>query len=242
MVRKWLSATVILMGACGVVLTLWPELDLVAANLFYAGGGHFIGRSGAADWVRKLGYGLPIVLAGAWLLAWLVRRFGLPCPAPAGRAVALFVLTLLIAPGLLANSLLKDHSHRPRPVQIRRFGGDMEFRPWYRFDGGCQTNCSFVSGEAAEAFTLLAPASLAPPPFQPYALGAAVAFGLGIGGLRLAYGGHFLSDVVFAALLTVVTIAAMRRLLYRRVSWASSRPTAPPATVLRLGSRVADKE
>jgi membrane-associated phospholipid phosphatase len=241
MVRKWLWATMILMGACGVVLTVWPALDLVAADVFYAGKGHFIGRSGAADWARKLGYGLPIVLAGAWLFAWIFRRIGLRCPAPEGRAVALFVLTLLIGPGLLANSLLKDHSHRPRPVQIRRFGGDMEFRPWYRFDGDCRTNCSFVSGEAAEAFTLLAPASLVPSPLQPYAIAAAVAFGLGIGGLRLAYGGHFLSDVVFAALLTVATMAAMRRVLYRRARLTTSG-SMPQAAVLPFGSHAVDKD
>jgi membrane-associated phospholipid phosphatase len=226
MVRKWLWATIILTGACGLILTLWPDLDVAAADRFYAGNGHFIGRSAAADWVRKVGYGLPIVLAGAGLLAWLLHRFGLPCPAPEGRGVALFLLTLLIGPGLLANSLLKDHSHRPRPVQIRRFGGDMEFRPWYRFDGGCRTNCSFVSGEAAEAFSLLAPASLTPPPLQPYVLAAAMVFGLGISGLRLAYGGHFLSDVVFAALLTVSTIAATRRVLYGPRSCASARMRA----------------
>ena len=125
-------------------------------------------------------------------------------------------LTLAIGPGLLVNVLFKDHSHRPRPVQIREFGGTMEFRPWYRFDGSCQVNCSFVSGEASEAFWMLAPASLAPPPLLPYSVAAALIFGLAVSGLRLAYGGHFFSDVIFAAVLMILIIAAARQVFCPR--------------------------
>ena len=56
-------------------------------------------------------------------------------------------VSLLLAPGLLVNVVLKEVSARPRPNQVENFGGSAEFRPWFRFDGACRSNCSFVSGE-----------------------------------------------------------------------------------------------
>ena len=120
-----------------------------------------------------------------------------------------------IGPGLVVNLGLKDHAHRPRPIQTSAFGGASEFRPWYRFDGACQKNCSFVSGEASEAFWMVAPALLAPPPWRGAAIGAALIFGAAASLLRMAFGGHYLSDVVLAALITLVIIEAARALLWR---------------------------
>jgi membrane-associated phospholipid phosphatase len=136
---------------------------------------------------------------------------GVALPAPGLRAFAFLALSLALGPGLLVNLLLKDHWHRPRPVQVEAFGGTMPFRPYYRADGACRRNCSFVSGEGSTAVWCLAPALLAPPPLQTAAVLAAVAFSAGTCVLRMAFGGHFLSDVVFAALLTwLIIIAAWR--------------------------------
>jgi membrane-associated phospholipid phosphatase len=213
MFRNLFPATVMVSGACALVLAVWPGLDLACAGLFYAGDGHFIGRTAIGDLARKIGYVLPIVVLALLILAWSFKRLGIRCKAPSGHSIAMLSLTMLMGPGLLANLILKDHSHRPRPVQIEEFGGSMEFRPWYRFDGDCRTNCSFVSGEAAEAFWMLAPASLLAPPLLPYGLAAAAVFATAVGVLRMAYGGHFLSDVVLAGLLMVVIITAVRRWL-----------------------------
>ncbi len=213
MFRNLIPATVMVSGACALLLALWPDLDLAGAGLFYAGDGHFIGRTAFGDLARKIGYSLPLVVLALLILAWSLKRFGVRCNAPNGHSIAMLSLTMLIGPGLLANLILKEHSHRPRPVQIQEFGGSMEFRPWYRFDGGCRTNCSFVSGEAAEAFWVLAPASLLAPPLLPYGLAAAATFAIGVSVLRMAYGGHFLSDVVLAGLLMILIIETGRRLL-----------------------------
>jgi lipid A 4'-phosphatase len=211
MFRHTIPATVIASGACALLFALWPELDLAGAGLFYAGDGHFVGRTAIGDLARKIGYSLPIVVLALLILAWLLRRFGVRCKAPTGQSIAMLSLTMLIGPGLLANLILKDHSHRPRPVQIQEFGGSMEFRPWYRFDGSCRTNCSFVSGEAAEAFWMLAPASLLAPPLLPYGIAAAASFATAVSVLRMAYGGHFLSDVVLAGLLMIFIIGIGQR-------------------------------
>ena len=134
--------------------------------------------------------------------------------APDGRSIVFLIATLAIGSGLIVNLGLKDHAHRPRPVHLVEFGGEMQFRPWYRFDGDCETNCSFVSGEAASAFWMVAPAMLVPPPWRAAAVVGALAFGVGASGLRLAFGGHFPSDVLLGGLISLLVIFAARRLIW----------------------------
>ena len=61
---------------------------------------------------------------------------------------------------------------------------------------------------------MLAPASLAPLPWRGAAIAGAVVFGSLVGLLRMAVGGHFLSDVVFAALITWALLMALRWTIY----------------------------
>ena len=124
-------------------------------------------------------------------------------------ALVMLVASLALGPGLLVNVALKDHWHRPRPVQVIEFGGADPFRPYDRLDGSCVRNCSFVSGEGASAFWTVAPALLLPPPWHAVALGGALCFAAAAGGLRMAFGGHFLSDTVFAALFTWLVVAGL---------------------------------
>ena len=60
------------------------------------------------------------------------------------------IATMIIGPGLIVNLGLKDHWHRPRPIQTQDFNGPDPFVPWYDDKGGCKKNCSFVSGEAVD--------------------------------------------------------------------------------------------
>ncbi len=136
---------------------------------------------------------------------------------PSWRQVAFLTLAMALGPGLLVNIVLKDHWHRPRPVQTREFGGAAEFRPVWRMDGACAKNCSFVSGETSAAFWLVAPALLAPTPWQGPALAAALATGVLTGVLRMALGGHYLSDVLLAGLLTLLVVLVLRALLFARL-------------------------
>jgi uncharacterized membrane protein YfcA len=59
----------------------------------------------------------------------------------------------------------------------------------------------------------VAPASLAPPQFRPLAYGAAVLFGASVGTMRVMFGRHFVSDVVFAGVITILIVAGLYRLL-----------------------------
>jgi len=193
-----------------------PGLDLAAAAAFYDGGGRFAGPGPVGNALRRVFYIVPFfLLGGAGTLA-LLRRLGLRVPAPTARALATLVLSLALGPGLLVNVALKDHWHRPRPVQVTEFGGPQPFRPVGWPGGTCGRNCSFVSGEGASSFWSVAPALMAPPAWRAAALAAALAYAAATGLLRMAFGGHFLSDTLLAALFTWLVIAAVWRALLDR--------------------------
>ena len=72
-----------------------------------------------------------------------------------------------------------------------------------------------MSGETAGAFWLVAPASLAPPPLRLPAVALALGVGVLTGVMRVAFGGHFPSDVLFAGLFTLILVALLRKILIK---------------------------
>lgn len=190
----------------GLAFAWRPDIDLTVAGLFHNSSGFSAGREPVLIVLRQLGWWIPYVLLGGAALAYVLRRASLTSWGPSGRAVLFLASSLALGPGLLVNVALKDHSHRPRPIQVVQFGGADAFVPWDRFDGACETNCSFASGEASAAFWTVAPALLTPSPIRIAAVAAALAFGAAVAVLRLAFGGHFLSDVVLSAELTLAVV------------------------------------
>ena len=226
---KTLVVTVALTALTLVVFGLWPGLDLWASHLFYDGGG-FIGEGALAQLGRRFFNVTPFVVLAAYIVLWLLKRFRRWAAwAPSGRAVVFVIATMAIGPGLVVNLGLKDHWHRPRPIQTQDFSGTQEFRPWYDDGGACHKNCSFVSGEASAAFWLVAPAMVAPPPARGPALAAAFAFGVGASLLRMAFGGHYLSDVILGGLVTLIIIQIARMLLWPR-GRDPAEPDLPPGS------------
>jgi membrane-associated phospholipid phosphatase len=198
------------------VFAIWPHLDLAVAHLFYDGGG-FIGHENIDRFGRDFFRVTPFVVLALYAGLWLAKRSGVALRwAPSGRAMIFLISTIAIGPGLIVNLGLKDHMHRPRPIQTQEFGGPDPFRPWYEDNGACKKNCSFVSGEAATGFWMVAPASVLPPPWRAPAMVAAFAFGIGASFLRMAFGGHYLSDVLLGGLITLIVIEIVRKLIWPR--------------------------
>jgi lipid A 4'-phosphatase len=202
-----------------VALAIRPSLDLDAASLFYVGHNRFVAATRVGTIVRYMAWTAPFVFYAALLLAWIGARIGIvPAPwAPKGRSLLFATLSFAIGPGFLVHGTLKEISHRPRPYGVVQFGGQETFRPFYKFDGACLHNCSFPSGETATATWTLAPASLVPPPWRGAALGAALVFATATGTLRMAFGGHFLSDVCGAALITIAVVLVLGTALRNRL-------------------------
>jgi lipid A 4'-phosphatase len=191
---------------------LLPQADLVTSGLFYDPERGFV----LAGWppVTLLYQAVPWIAWGT--LAFAVT--GLFCLLFLGRplwrldrkALVFLVASMAVGPGLLANTLLKDHWGRARPAQIEAFGGVHSFTPVPLPAAECESNCSFVSGHAALGFSVVAFAFLIPHGrSRRRSVAAALAFGGLVGLGRMAQGAHFLSDVVYAGLLVYGTTALL---------------------------------
>ena len=206
----------------GLVFGLFPQLDIAVTRLFHETGAGFGYSTDDTFMLLRDGsmliVGLLVAPAAAALVAKLVqpnRRLLIP-----GRAAVFLIVTILLGPLLISNIVLKDTWGRPRPRDTVMFGGTATFVPWWDPRGTCPDNCSFVAGEASGAFWTMAPAALAPPQWRPLAYGAALAFGAAVGFLRIGFGGHFISDVVFAGVITFLIIWLVHGWIYR---WRRTR-------------------
>lgn len=209
----------------GVVFGAWPQLDLAIAEYFYypeRNGFYFAWQSWMVWWreISSWMIALLVIPAGVALIVKLIRP-ARPMLVP-GRAVLFLLVTIALAPGLLANGLLKPHWGRPRPIDVTVFKGTDPHVAWWDNRGACPANCSFIGGEPAGAFWTLAPASLVPPPWRVPAYGAALAFGGVVSLGRIAAGGHFFSDCIFAGVFTFLIIWLAHGLIFR---WPRTRIT-----------------
>jgi lipid A 4'-phosphatase len=212
--NKALFVYIVLAALAAAIFAIWPGLDLAGARYFYHGGG-FFGRNDFERFGRDFFRVTPFVVLVAYAALWLAKGLGARLSwAPSGRAMIFLIATMIIGPGLIVNLGFKDHWHRPRPVQTQDFNGPNPFTPWYDDNGGCKINCSFVSGEAATGFWMVAPASVLPPPWRGPATVAAFAFGFGASLLRLAFGGHYLRDVLLGGLVALIVIEIVRRVIW----------------------------
>ena len=225
MSRRGLIVALVFAAVVGLLFGFFPQLDLEIAGLFYdpAAKNFPLSKSSVLRYVREAAVWIQVLLIAPSVFVLLIK-FAIPRLKPwmSSRAAIFLIATMALAPGLLVNGLLKSHWDRPRPVAVTEFGGSERFVPWWDPRGQCRKNCSFVSGETSSAFWTLAPAALAPATWRFLAYTSAIAFGVGMGVLRMAMGGHFFTDVVFAGLFTFIIIVLAHRLIYR--PWPPSEP------------------
>jgi lipid A 4'-phosphatase len=223
--RTGLIVALSLALAVGLLFGIYPELDLRLAAWFY--------DATTQTFPLKLNALAAFARDGAMWIAW-----GLAMPAivallvklarpdrpllMSGRAIVFLLLTLMLSAGVLTNLTFKSYWGRPRPVVVTQFNGDQTFVPWWDPRGSCERNCSFFSGEGATAFWTYAPAALTPPAWRPLAYVAATVFGITTSLLRMAFGGHFFTDVAAAGLVTFLVIWLVHGTIYR---WPSTRLT-----------------
>jgi len=223
-----MKAAALYAGFCVLVTALFllfPEIDIAASRLFYDGAQGFY----LADWlpVRLSEVAVPwivrsmvvlAVIAALWLA--LARR---PLWRVDRKALVFLVAATVLGPGLIANTVLKDHWGRARPYQVSEFGGARQFTPAPAPTDQCVRNCAFVSGHAALGFSLVSFALLLPLGWRrKTAIASALAFGALVGLGRIAAGRHFLSDVIFAGLIVVATSWVLYQALIARDVLASA--------------------
>jgi lipid A 4'-phosphatase len=217
----WAIAAAVLLG----LYLAWPELDLRVSAWFY--------RPDSGFWVADLravqvfhetvpwvGRALLLLSALAWLLGGLgmsgrLRRHW--------RTAAALCLSLTLGLGLLVHSVFKDHWGRARPAQVQAFGGPATFTSPLQPARECRDNCSFVSGHAGTGFALMAVGTLGAVARRRRWFWIGTLTGLALGAVRVAQGGHFLSDVLFGWLMLWGTGLCIRVAWVRARAWRQRR-------------------
>ena len=214
-VRRLLWAAIGVAAAITVTLVIVPTLDVAISNLAYGPGGFVLPRAGlvlAMSWLVTIASW--IVILGAVVLVVANLRAGHPVVWGLDTSRLLLVLlTFILVPGLLVNSILKHHVGRARPIEIVQFGGDAQFTRAGVPADQCRRNCAFPSGEGSAAFAL---AAVGVATGSPAVLAGALAIGTLVSIVRVLTGAHFVSDVASSALLTLLAIVLLDRLLVRR--------------------------
>ncbi len=193
----------------GLAFGLYPQLDLSISAWFYDPLQHvwpatnnrlLIVHRDLSAYLAAILVIIAIILGVASLIRrrepWLMWR----------RAAGFLIGSCLLGPGLIVNTLLKPEWGRPRPADVIQFGGKLHFVPWWNPFGECDGNCSFVSGETSLAFWVLAWALVVPPRYRAATATLALVNCAVLSAGRIAMGGHFASDVLFAVIVTALAI------------------------------------
>lgn len=174
--------------------------DQIVSAYFYRNGGWPIGDQFPWHQLYKIERSPAVILAIIGLSA-AIRGWIRPHLRHLVRPGIFLVLLLALGPGLLVNSVFKEHWGRPRPREIVQFNGNRQFlQPWQPGPDG-QQGRSFPSGHASVAFYMTAPFFIyrrRKPRLAGAWLGGGLLFGVLMSYARIAQGGHFLTDTLWA--------------------------------------------
>jgi lipid A 4'-phosphatase len=186
-----------------LIPTAWTDLDLLAAGLF-------VGPQPAIDsaswwWVDVLNKYVPTaihILVICTFVLWVMASFR-PQWFHWRLPLAFIVISCLLGPGLVVNAGFKDQWKRARPVHVQHFGGTQQFTRAGVITDQCESNCSFVSGHVSCGFFFLSLMLVHRRRIKLWA-GVGISAGLLIGFSRMSNVAHWLSDVLWAAPVTLV--------------------------------------
>jgi lipid A 4'-phosphatase len=229
----------LLLLVAGSVAFRFCNLDPTIQRWFWSASGDWRFENGwFVDFLYRYGNYPALLAATGGLVVW-VASFYVSRLKPARFLGGLLAVALIVGPGLLINTVLKDHYGRPRPRQTTEFGGSQRFRPLGEptFDGRGK---SFPSGHASMGFFWFVPAIYFWARSRNLAWGLA-ALALFHGGLmgfiRMAQGGHWPSDVFWSG--GIVYVSAW--ILYRVGApvWLHSS-SQPSSEVHKMGNNSRD--
>lgn len=217
MTRVWSLVAAWLLSA--VVFTIWPQVDLAVSGIFYDPvSAAWLGNAPLAEALRSALWRMTEAAALVFLVLLVISLLRRKSAATPVRASVFALLTFAMAPGIIVNGLLKAHWGRARPRTVTEFGGTSDFTPALEISDQCARNCSFVAGEVAGVVAvamvlwLLFSGRLAPAGRVTFAA-LLLSLSLASAFLRVSAGGHFLSDSVFAALISVTVALLLWRWL-----------------------------
>ena len=188
-----------------VFITSGPSIDLYISGLFYYGSQQFALQSFDLISIFFRDILLPLILIYILILP-IVGRFTKIDKIFFNYKFSIKEIVLLwgsqiIGVLIFVNLILKNLWGRARPNDILQLGGKETFSPWFEISNACETNCSFVSGDASVGFSIIILYLITKKIIFLYASAFA---GLVLGLIRIMAGGHFLSDIFFAGFLIVI--------------------------------------
>lgn len=197
------------------IFLLLPEIDLLVSDWWYREGSGFLLQNveafaGFSPLVRRTGALIAILLLA--LIGWRSLPMA-PSWLPRRRTLVYLFAVLALGPGLLVNAVFKEHWDRPRPRDVVQFGGTEQFSPALVVGEGCESNCSFVSGDASLGFALAA-LGFAFARWRRRLLALGIVAGASLGLVRIGLGAHFLSDIYYAGIFVLLVAALLHRVMF----------------------------
>ena len=130
------------------------------------------------------------------------------------------MLSLVIGSGLISHLVFKELWHRSRPRQTALFGGTENFTPFYHPNFGSSASAkSFVCGHCTMGFYFFSLSEVARrrknKKLYYLAMTLAISLGTILGVTRIAQGGHFLTDVIAAAVIMWAVPKLLTVLIFR---------------------------
>ncbi len=192
--------TVMLLLISISLIILMTGADLALEHLIFNPNHQWPGQ-GKPPWSTLYTVGpLPgLILGGTALVCGVLGTF-ISCLKKFRKPAVFLVLLLIVGPGLITNVILKDHVGRPRPQELKTFGGEYQFVQFWT-PGPGKKNSSFPSGHASIAFYMMAPWFIFRKKSRTialFSLNTGLLFGFLVGAARIMQGAHFLSDIVWA--------------------------------------------
>lgn len=202
--------TIFILGiVASLIFYFYPQIDLTISSFLYnSQQGFFLVAhpNRIINFFRfaivVLSYIIVISMIIVLVIKWLRPKIFSQIPA---RTAIFIILSFTIPSLLVVESVLKEHWGRARPSQITQFGGDSQFTPAWEITEQCESNCSFSSGEAANAFAYIALIFIAGKRRRTVAVVVLTVASL-VGLMRMAQGGHFFSDVIISAWIEYIMI------------------------------------
>ncbi len=196
---KDFSIIFILLGIITLIFNV-TNLDIKLQAYFYSSSeGWFLKFKPFWDYFYRYGIfpgylfglaGLVMIAVSYWNTKYVQYR----------RAAFMLVYTLVLGPGIIINLGLKDHWGRPRPFEIKEFGGKQQFLCVCVL-GQSEGGKSFPCGHCSMGFFLAVPYLIFRKRKRKLAytfLISGVLYGLLIGLSRMIAGGHFPSDILWS--------------------------------------------
>ncbi|WP_420266406.1 phosphatase PAP2 family protein [Candidatus Magnetominusculus dajiuhuensis] len=218
----WLPDVLILIGVAAIttVVFLKTPIDIEIERFFYGA------SSSKAAWFlanrfpwKQLYYyaSVPAALTAIVSIVVLVLGYMKDKYRKYRRYAIFLILSLAIGPGLLVNLTLKNYWGRPRPVEIKTFGGTWDYQQVLQKGKGGRGK-SFPCGHASVGYYFFVFYFIFRRKKRAIAflsLSLAFVYGTLLGVMRMSMGGHFLSDVLWSAFIVFLSSLALYYFILR---------------------------